>query len=44
MYLWIMLGKTIVESVNCYRYEVLILKREEQRELLALKMNYLEVS
>ena len=30
------LGKAIVESVACYWYEVWLLKREEQRQLLAL--------
>ena len=35
------LGKGIVESVACYGCEVLLLKTEEQRKLLALDMDYL---
>ena len=31
----------MVQSVACYGYEVWILKREEQRKLLALEIDYL---
>ena len=33
------LGKAMVESVVCYGCEVWLIKREEQRKLLALKMD-----
>ena len=35
------LVKAMVESGNCYGFEVWILKREKQRKLLALEMNCL---
>ena len=35
------LGKAVVESEACYGCEVWILKREEQRKLITLEMDYL---
>ena len=39
-----LLGKGVVESVACYGCEVWLLKREEQRKLLALEMDCLRRS
>jgi hypothetical protein len=36
-----LLEKATVESVACYGYEARLLKREEQRILLVLEMDYL---
>ena len=38
------LGKTMDESMACYGCEVWLLKREEQRKLLVLEMDYLRRS
>ena len=38
------LGKAMVESAACYGCAVWLLKREEQRKLLALGMDYLRRS
>ena len=38
------LGKSVFESVVYYGYEVWLLKREEQRKLLTLEIDYLRKS
>ena len=38
------LGKAVVESLACYVCELWLLKREEQRKLLALEIGYLRRS